>query len=164
VLKGKDLFDARLFSDATSTAIFYTFMAELRQVIDNATTTATHHFIKYLFDKKKVLRCYTQNIDCLETRLGLSCELNLKSKSATQIVQLHGDMKTVICTLCRQEFEFKQEHLLVFKEGRPPPCLACEEHSDERSRLGKRPVKCGTLRPNIILYNEYHSQGKMSKC
>ncbi|KAG6877868.1 hypothetical protein C0993_002869, partial [Termitomyces sp. T159_Od127] len=71
VLKGRDLFDASLFRDGTSTSVFYTFISKLKQSIDEATPSPTHRFIKTLDTKKKLLRSYTQNIDGLEERVGL---------------------------------------------------------------------------------------------
>ncbi|TFY79450.1 hypothetical protein EWM64_g4564, partial [Hericium alpestre] len=71
VLKGRDLFDSSLFRNTTSTSVFYTFISQLKQSIDNAIPSPTHHFIKTLDTKKKLLRSYTQNIDGLEERAGL---------------------------------------------------------------------------------------------
>lgn len=88
LLKGSDLFDASLFRDATSTSIFYSFIAELKTSIDNAQPSLTHHFIKTLNAKGRLLRScvpvvfpgmpashsflrYTQNIDGFEERLSL---------------------------------------------------------------------------------------------
>ena len=82
VLKGRDLFDASLFRDTTSTAVFYTFISQLKQSIDKASPSPTHHFIKALNEKKKLLRSYTQNIDGLEERAGL---LSSSSDSAKAV-------------------------------------------------------------------------------
>ena len=60
VLRGKDLFDASLFRDQASTALFYTFMAELKLLVSVAVPTPGHVWIKTLQDKGKLLRCYTQ--------------------------------------------------------------------------------------------------------
>ena len=58
VMKGRDLFDASLFRDPTSTALFYSFIAELKIAIDQAQPGPTHDFIKQLDKKKKLLRRY----------------------------------------------------------------------------------------------------------
>ncbi|KAJ1566132.1 hypothetical protein HK405_010893, partial [Cladochytrium tenue] len=60
VLKGRDLFDASLFRDPESTSLFYTFMAELKDLATEATPSLTHHFVKSLDMQGKLLRCYTQ--------------------------------------------------------------------------------------------------------
>jgi NAD-dependent histone deacetylase SIR2 len=51
--------------------LFLSFMAELKQLVNQASPTATHKFLKYLADRKRLLRVYTQNIDCLEEKVGL---------------------------------------------------------------------------------------------
>lgn len=75
---GKDLFSSSLFTDPTSTSIFYSFLAELREsVLRVKDTTLTHKFIRTLAESGRLLRCYTQNIDGLEGREGLATDLSL---------------------------------------------------------------------------------------
>lgn len=155
VLKGKDLFDASLFRDPESTALFYTFMAELKSLVSGANLTRTHHFIKGLDVKGKLLRCYTQNIDCLENRLSLSSD----ATSTTRLIHLHGDLEFVVCTLCRTRYPFSEDHLSHFRLGYPPACPQCHEASNLRVASGRRNLACGTLRPNVVLYNEHHIGG-----
>ncbi|KAJ2082421.1 NAD-dependent deacetylase hst3 [Coemansia sp. RSA 988] len=71
VSNGRDLFDATLFHDPDMVGLFYNFMGELRNLVSQATHTPTHSFIKELDKHGKLLRCYTQNIDSLEKRIGL---------------------------------------------------------------------------------------------
>ncbi|KAF8579007.1 DHS-like NAD/FAD-binding domain-containing protein [Ramaria rubella] len=170
VLKGRDLFDASLFRDPTSTALFYTFMAELKTSIDTATPSPTHHFIKTLDTKNKLLRSYTQNIDGLEEKAGIvgssseSVKTNGKGKSKIKTkdvrnVQLHGDIHRVRCVLCAAEFKCTSEHLESFREGEPPDCPDCQTRSQARAARSARPLKIGTLRPCIVLYDEPHPLG-----
>ncbi|KAJ3184639.1 hypothetical protein HDU87_004042 [Geranomyces variabilis] len=158
VVKGKDLFDAALFRDPTSTAIFYTFMAELKAVVSKAEITPTHRFLKQLDVDHKLLRCYTQNIDGLELRLEMSANLN--DKQSARIVQLHGDLDNVVCTMCNSQYPFDATKSEVFRAGSPPPCPECETMQSVRMVVGKRLLAVGTLRPNIVLYNEHHSKGE----
>ncbi|KAJ1926672.1 NAD-dependent deacetylase hst3, partial [Linderina pennispora] len=71
VTSGRDLFDATLFNDRDMVGLFYNFMGELRDLVSQASCTPTHKFIKQLDEQGKLLRCYTQNIDSLEKRIGL---------------------------------------------------------------------------------------------
>ncbi|KAJ2849508.1 NAD-dependent deacetylase hst3 [Coemansia brasiliensis] len=71
VSTGRDLFDATLFHYPDMVGLFYNFMGELRNLVSQATCTPTHEFIKRLDENGKLLRCYTQNIDSLEKRIGL---------------------------------------------------------------------------------------------
>ena len=71
VVRGQDLFDISLFRDEMSLSVFCTFMESLYKSSLNAKPTETHKFIKILKDKNKLLRCYTQNIDCIEQHINL---------------------------------------------------------------------------------------------
>ncbi|KAK0620706.1 hypothetical protein B0T14DRAFT_236461 [Immersiella caudata] len=77
VMKGKDLFDAQIWSCPIKTSVFYTFATSLRQKVRTAEPTSSHHFVSVLRDSRKLVRCYTQNIDQLEERVGLSTSLEL---------------------------------------------------------------------------------------
>jgi len=76
-LKGKDLFDAQIWSCPIRTSVFYTFATTLRQKARSAEPTSSHHFVSILRDSRKLVRCYTQNIDQLEERVGLTTSLEL---------------------------------------------------------------------------------------
>lgn len=74
-MKGKDLFDASIWSDPTRTSVFYQFATSLRQKVRDAEPTGSHKFISHLRDRGKLVRCYTQNIDQIEEKVGLSTSL-----------------------------------------------------------------------------------------
>lgn len=136
VLKGRDLFDASLFRDKTSTAVFYTFISQLKQRIDSATPTLTHRFIKTLDTKQKLLRSYTQNIDGFEEKVGLrgsSIQENASAKGKSKLraaevrnVQLHGDIHRVRCTMCSFNLPCTEGFLHMFDQGRAPECPECK--------------------------------------
>ncbi|KIP10103.1 hypothetical protein PHLGIDRAFT_101690 [Phlebiopsis gigantea 11061_1 CR5-6] len=170
VLKGRDLFDSSLFRDAKSTAVFYTFISQLKQSIDRASPSPTHKFLKTLDAKRKLLRSYTQNIDGLEEQAGLvgssseQAKADKKGKgrlrtSAVRNVQLHGDIHRVRCTFCSAEFPCTSEHLASFDAGVPPDCPECLSRSKAREARLARAIKIGTLRPAIVLYDEPHPLG-----
>ncbi|KAJ3408905.1 hypothetical protein HDV05_004692 [Chytridiales sp. JEL 0842] len=158
VLKGKDLFDATLFRDPVSTSVFYTFMAELKALVDSANVTPTHEFVRKLEGWGKLMRCYTQNIDSIESRLALSTDLS--NPKSVRVVQLHGDLDHVTCTHCKTLFPFNTTHTTTFLTGTAPDCPSCISADDLRTSMGKRSVAIGTLRPNVVLYNEHHAQGQ----
>ncbi|KIK67958.1 hypothetical protein GYMLUDRAFT_92618 [Collybiopsis luxurians FD-317 M1] len=172
VLKGRDLFDASLFRDPTSTAVFYTFISQLKQMIDKAEPTPTHDFIKTLESKGKLLRSYTQNVDGLEERVGLigntgSSTVSSTSKAKTKTstlkqcrnVQLHGDIHRVRCQSCSAEYPCAQEHLDLFSKGSSPDCPECLQRSNARIARSARALRVGSLRPAIVLYDEPHPLG-----
>lgn len=57
--------------------------------------TPTHHFLKLLDDKGVLLRCYTQNIDTLESEAGLPED---------KYVACHGNFASNTCTRCGREY------------------------------------------------------------
>lgn len=80
-LKGRDLFDASIWADPIKTSVFYTFATTLRQKARDVSPTSSHLFLSVLRDQRKLVRCYTQNIDRLEDRIGLSTSLELGTGS-----------------------------------------------------------------------------------
>ncbi|KAK9348836.1 DHS-like NAD/FAD-binding domain-containing protein [Lipomyces starkeyi] len=156
VVKGRDLFDAILFNSPVSVSVFCTFMARLRSCILSARSTAVHKFIKHLYDCNRLLRCYTQNIDGLESQDGL--RLGVEGKSA-DVVQLHGDIHMLKCTMCGLKVSWSQEHFDALENGNVPECRNCSEKAEERTNAGKRCPRIGGLLPNIVLYGEEHPDG-----
>ncbi|KAL2259841.1 hypothetical protein VTK26DRAFT_6331 [Humicola hyalothermophila] len=80
-MKGRDLFDAQIWSCPIKTSVFYTFATTLRQKVRAAEPTSSHRFVSVLRDSRKLVRCYTQNIDQLEERVGLTTSLSLGAGS-----------------------------------------------------------------------------------
>ncbi|KAI1092185.1 DHS-like NAD/FAD-binding domain-containing protein [Rostrohypoxylon terebratum] len=88
-MKGRDLFDCNIWADPLKTSVFYRFATTLRQKIKEVEPTTTHRFIAQLRDVGKLARVYTQNIDEIEKKIGLSTDLkngagNRRRKSAKQ--------------------------------------------------------------------------------
>lgn len=98
-MKGRDLFDCNIWSDPLKTSVFYRFATTLRQKVREVEPTATHRFIAQLRDVGKLARVYTQNIDEIEKKIGLSTDLksgagNRRRKSAKQqIIDPEKDSK-----------------------------------------------------------------------
>ena len=152
VLKGRDLFDASLFRNPTSTSVFYSFIAGLKQAVDDASPSQTHRFIKTLDSKGRLLRSYTQNIDGLEERAGLpggssqdsgapgpskakgKARAKLKIKDVRN-VQLHGDIHRVRCTVCSADYPCSTSYLEVFSQGFPPDCPDCTARCEWPERI-----------------------------
>ena len=177
-LKGEDLFSSRVWNSSQSAAVFYRFIASLRQQVysENTKATATHKFIRALRDGGRLMRCYTQNIDGLESRVGLCTDLSRgkgnkrrfmkkyyeapldildqNHDGGCEVVSLHGDLDKLRCTLCHDLFEWSQEHTEIFLEAAAPKCNTCTQKSQEREATGKRGLCIGALRPNIVLYGE----------
>lgn len=90
--------------------------------------TATHYFMKLLHSKGRLLRCFTQNIDSLESQAGLPPE---------SIVAAHGNFDTARCIACRQDHPLSHVREAVF--------------SDQICRC----TRCGSLvKPDIVFFGE----------
>lgn len=120
-------------------------MSELKTLIDQAHPTPTHHFIKTLDTKGKLLRSYTQNIDKLEEKVGLSGrtyhdeETNeeetvdkqkkkgKKKMNDVRNVLLHGDIHRVRCQGCSASYPCSTEYIEAFQKATPPDCPDCTQ-------------------------------------
>ena len=186
-LRGQDLFDARVFQNAASTTMFNRFIASLRQKIHDGVkdTSTTHKFIRTLRDGGRLMRCYTQNIDSLEAREGLCTDLKsgkgnkrrfMKKHyevprptvtrgtdfdAGCEVVQLHGDLESLRCTVCATQFTWTDNETEIFDDGFAPKCQKCSKKSDARQATGKRGLSIGSLRPNIVLYGEDHPSNSL---
>ena len=143
-MAGRDLFSTWVFRSPKTTALFYSFMGELKVMMSSAQPSPTHRFIKKLHDEGRLMRSYTQNIDGLEKRAGLPCssdpptpqtgpdigeDLGLfkfeMDKKRTKNVQLHGDIHRLACTLCKTHFTFAESAVAQFVDGQAPECPTC---------------------------------------
>ena len=73
-----------------------------------------------------------------------------------EVVQLHGDIDTLRCTLCQRTADWTEEDVSGFLAGEASRCHDCEMKNRQRQESGKRAMKVGTLRPSIVLYGESH--------
>ncbi|KAJ3243990.1 NAD-dependent histone deacetylase sir2 [Chytriomyces hyalinus] len=108
---------------------FYTFSKNL--ISDTSwKPTLCHEFVKLLEAKKKLLRNYTQNIDGLEKRAGV-----------TRVLQVHGSFSTARCTACKYKAAF--EVIKPFLEtGKVMYCPKCFERKE------------GIVKPDIVFFGE----------
>ena len=188
-MKGRDLFDSMIWSNPFTTSIFYMFISSLRQKIQQevTSTTATHEFIRVLRDGGRLVRNYTQNIDCLEERLGLCTELSrgpgnrsrfhTKHQRETrpsyvdersphhrgvEVVLLHGSLTDLRCNICGKLSSWKEDDREeATLAGQAPDCPSCTEYNAKRTGRGRRGLAIGRLRPDIVLYGEEHPHANL---
>ncbi|KAF9790971.1 DHS-like NAD/FAD-binding domain-containing protein [Thelephora terrestris] len=182
---GRDLFDASVFKAEDTTALFYQMIAQLARMSESAEPTPFHQLLRVLDDRGKLLRVYTQNIDALELKSGLTFGVpdvgvprgKPKSKagpSASQdmpgrlpspppeiprCIPLHGTLDTMHCVSCTHVFPLR-DHLEHLNSGIPPGCPECTTLEKVRQMSGKRSRGVGKLRPSVVLYNEDHKDGE----
>jgi NAD-dependent histone deacetylase SIR2 len=73
-----------------------------------------------MHERGKLVRCYTQNIDGIETSEGLV----IGGKEA-QVCQLHGDIHTLRCDYCNEIHEYTSEWTDMLLDGNAPDCPEC---------------------------------------
>ncbi|KAF7297144.1 DHS-like NAD/FAD-binding domain-containing protein [Mycena indigotica] len=69
---GKDLFDASVFQSENTTSLFYQMIARLSELSTAASPTQFHKLLHALETRGRLLRVYTQNIDAIEEKSGLT--------------------------------------------------------------------------------------------
>jgi len=123
----QQMFDLEYFKICPQT--FYSFAHELYP--SNYEPSPSHKFIKLLEDKGKLLRNYTQNIDTLEQKAGI-----------TKMVQCHGSFATASCIRCGYKVPGNYIEEAIFKKE-VPMCPVCPKDLDD-----------AVIKPNIIFFGE----------
>ncbi|KDQ50080.1 hypothetical protein JAAARDRAFT_200323 [Jaapia argillacea MUCL 33604] len=129
VLKGRDLFDASLFRDPTSASLFYTFISQLGRSMDSASPSP-------MPSSKSLTR---RKVEGLEERSGLLGS----SSNGAKAVGGKGKGKNRV-----KEVRNVQLHGDIHRV-----------RSQARLVRLARPLRLGTLRPAIVLYDEPHPLG-----
>lgn len=88
----------------------------------------THSFISLLHKKGKLLKLFTQNIDCLEREAGVP---------ADKIVEAHGSFATQRCIECHTEYPGDRMREIINKKE-VPHCVSCN----------------GLVKPDIVFFGE----------
>ncbi|KAF2198212.1 DHS-like NAD/FAD-binding domain-containing protein [Delitschia confertaspora ATCC 74209] len=152
---GKDLFDASVYQDDSSTSSFHDMVRTLSEKTKTAQPTAFHHLLATLAHEGRLLRLYTQNVDGIDTALPpLQTQIPLPKKGPwPKTIQLHGGLDKMVCTKCHMLAEFDAD---IFNGPVPPACASCEETDAVRQVAEKRSHGIGRLRPRMVLYNEHN--------
>ncbi|KAF2471914.1 DHS-like NAD/FAD-binding domain-containing protein [Lindgomyces ingoldianus] len=152
---GKDLFDASVYQDDSSTSSFHDMVRSLSQKTKDAQPTAFHHLLATLAHEGRLLRLYSQNVDGIDTSLPpLKTEVPLPKKGPwPKTVQLHGGLDHMVCSKCHTLSDFDADQ---FNGPVPPACSNCALNDAVRQVAEKRSHGIGRLRPRMVLYNEHN--------
>ena len=101
-----------LFRPNQSSRTFYTLAGSILPDLER--WSPTHHFIRLLQDKDKLLTNYSQNIDNLESHAGIKPE---------KLIQCHGSWATATCRKCGYCTSGKS----IFAEVRKQEVAKCEK-------------------------------------
>lgn len=82
-------------------------------------------------------------------------------EAGCEVVRLHGDLDQLRCTSCGMLTDYDNERMTTLLGGESPECPDCSSKATIRVAQGKRPTHVGSLRPNIVLYNEPHPQAEI---
>jgi NAD-dependent SIR2 family protein deacetylase len=174
-----------IYQAEDTTALFCQMIAQLSELSESAEPTPFHKLLRALDDRGKLLRVYTQNIDALESKSGLtfgvpkpsSSRLKVKPKDGPsspmtsqsrqpsppveipRVIPLHGTLETLHCVSCTHAYPLR-DHLELLNSGVPPHCPECTALEETRQLIGKRSRGVGKLRPSVVLYNEVHKNGE----
>lgn len=98
---GQQMFDASVvFSDDEALSNFHTTMCDLYDLCAKCKPTPFHDLLNDLSKESRLLRLYTQNIDCLDTNLPYLNTKNPLTRPWPKTVQLHGTISEMICSKC----------------------------------------------------------------
>ena len=155
---GKDLFDASVYKDNTSTSSFHSMVSSMSRLTKDAKPTEFHHMLATIAKEDRLLRLYSQNVDGIDTSLEpLTTTVPLtkgEDGKWPRTVQLHGGLDKMVCIKCHELSDFDAD---LFSGPDAPPCPRCEEINDIRTNHeGKRSHGIGRLRPRMVLYNEHN--------
>ncbi|KAG8717071.1 hypothetical protein FRC08_008235 [Ceratobasidium sp. 394] len=148
-LKGSELFESRTLADSEKRKAYSKALTRMRVMARDAEVTSCHVLITKLFDDGCLSRCYTQNIDGLQTRDRGDME--------HAVVELHGTNAHLKCSTCKMRptqpaRDFDQR---ILSDGYVlcPLCLA-DPTRQTGSRMKLRCSKPGELLPDILLNDE----------
>ncbi|KAL5118286.1 hypothetical protein ACEQ8H_003796 [Pleosporales sp. CAS-2024a] len=152
---GKDLFDASVYQDDSSTSTFHDMVRTLSERTKSAQPTAFHHLLATLAQEGRLVRLYTQNVDSIDAKLPpLSTQIPFPKKGPwPKTVQVHGGLDYMVCSKCHDLSPFDAA---MFNGPTPPPCPMCVENDTIRQVADKRSHGIGRLRPRMVLYNEHN--------
>ncbi|CAE6418336.1 unnamed protein product [Rhizoctonia solani] len=107
----QQMFDIDYFREKPS--VFYSFASQIYP--SNFIPSPCHRFIRLLENRDILLRNYTQNIDTLETEVGV-----------TRVLQCHGSFATATCIECKTKVNGSLLKEDIFAQ-RIPLCKICNK-------------------------------------
>ncbi|CEL62012.1 NAD-dependent histone deacetylase SIR2 [Rhizoctonia solani AG-1 IB] len=156
----QQMFDIDYFREKPS--VFYSFASQIYP--SNFVPSPCHRFIRLLEDRDILLRNYTQNIDTLETEVGV-----------TRVLQCHGSFATATCIECKTKVNGSILKEDIFAR-RIPLCKNCnkptpptkgkskskkkdvwnpkQKDADDDMDIPTPPLPKGIMKPDIVFFGE----------
>ncbi|ROW08226.1 hypothetical protein VMCG_03325 [Cytospora schulzeri] len=140
----QEVFDIQLFRDDPS--MFYSVARDI--LVETERFSPTHAFIALLEKKDKLLTNYSQNIDNLEAKAGISPE---------KLIQCHGSFATATCISCGHQVP-GETIFPDIRAGHIPRCPQCAAPRRPTTNSRKRKLgKDGTEKKPRRRRGDYES-------
>ncbi|PVH67379.1 DHS-like NAD/FAD-binding domain-containing protein, partial [Cadophora sp. DSE1049] len=145
----KNVFNIHMYRNDNDTKKLNEMFSQMYNRAQAASPTQFHHVLAAIAKEGRLHRLYTQNIDGLDTQLAsLKTQIPLSSnKPWPRTIQLHGDLKTVMCGANPLHLSHFNPALFA-SEPLGPRCTECKVNK----RTGKVPV----VRPRVWLYQDWN--------
>ncbi|KAI1086082.1 DHS-like NAD/FAD-binding domain-containing protein [Rostrohypoxylon terebratum] len=163
------LFEEAAFFDSRRAQLLKIALS-IRDRAADCELTETHRWLASL--GRKLLRCYTQNVDMLEAKAGLVTGLGRRFNC----VPLHGSIANLKCHLCHEAYEWQDYRSDIedysikgcnTEDGNnkdeltlPLSCRRCNIRFKARKAAGMQLLPVGQLRPGMVMLDETHPQGE----
>ncbi|KAG1808884.1 DHS-like NAD/FAD-binding domain-containing protein, partial [Suillus subaureus] len=156
----KDLLDASVWKTTVKAASLCKTLAQMHQKCSEVSPTSFHLALKMLDEKGGLCWVYTQNIDLLELKAGLSFGMpqTQSSKETPRCIPLHGTLETLAYIKCCYQSPLHL-HAATLATGCLSLCPACEQIKQQHQMAHKHSGTSGTLIPTIVLYGQTHPAG-----
>ncbi|KAH3685345.1 hypothetical protein WICPIJ_003697 [Wickerhamomyces pijperi] len=156
---GRELFTRSVYEDPEKTGEFHAMVNSLHSMSRDSEPSKFHHLINQIGSEGRLLRHYTQNIDCLESKLPhLQTKVPLPHTGPyPATIQLHGSVNSMYCVKCHWEAPYDPS---LFTTNEAPHCPTCADTQRQRGEKNLRERSVGRLRPRIVLYEEFHPEGE----
>ncbi|KAF2175517.1 DHS-like NAD/FAD-binding domain-containing protein [Zopfia rhizophila CBS 207.26] len=134
----RNMFDMSVYCTEQAAHEFHEHLFEMLKKISKLEPTLFHRFLDGLASSGRLLRHYTQNIDCIDAML---------EPLSQATVHLHGRLDRLYCYKCNDATEVAVQN---WEELLKSPCANCES----RNRNRPRPSTPGVYIPKILLYGD----------
>ncbi|KAG9123887.1 hypothetical protein FRC07_013621 [Ceratobasidium sp. 392] len=157
-LKGSELFESRTLHDGSKRMAYSKLMTQMRISGRTVDLPSCHILAAELYDAKRLLRCYTQNFDGLQTRD--------RNDMDEVVFELHGTNVYLKCNICgkrptQPSSDFDRQ-LLSAGYALCPNCLANPARAAGNSRNLRHPNP-GELLPDIVLNDQVTEPSKKGR-
>lgn len=144
------MFSASVYDANQDLSAFHEVVRDLATAAASAHPTPFHYLLETIAAEGRLLRLYSQNIDCIDTSLHqLHTTIPLPPHGPwPPTIQLHGSIKKTVCISGRHLRDLDPDQ---FVGPDKPLCKECDRMA---GKLRKRSAPPSGMRPRFTLYDE----------